>query len=290
MGRQKYFSGREVTQQEIKEVAETVEMFPNLSRTELADTICEHLEWFTPTGTNKREACLKFLTKLEEWGNVQLPEFAEYERRPDKAVKLSCRTDAPPLLELDMREIEPIRAELVVDKETKGLWNEYMERYHYLGHRRPFGVRGRYFIVSEAGLLGCVLMAGAAKALTCRDKWIGWTKVQRILNQHLLVNNSRFLIFPWVRIKNLASRSLTMVSRRIGDDWLEKRGYRPFLLETFVDPALFRATCYRAANWKYLGMTTGDGLLRQGKTYVTSPKMVFVFPLAKDFRNKLCAG
>ncbi len=123
-------------------------------------------------------------------------------------------------------------------KETTGLWNEYVLRYHYLRYKKPFGYVLRYFIVSERSLLGCLMFAGAAKAQAARDRWIGWTQIQRIRNLAWVINNSCFLIFPWVQVKNFASHVLGMVARRVKEDWQERWGYSPVLAATFVDPQL----------------------------------------------------
>jgi len=137
--------------------------------------------------------------------------------------------------------------------------------------------------------LGCVVLSGPAKALTARDRWIGWEDRQRLANLPWVINNSRYLIFPWIEVANLASHVLGQLARRVGDDWERRWGYRPVLLETFVDPAHFRGSCYRAAGWERLGRTTGEGLVRPGKQYQTSPKLIFAKPLQADFRRLLCS-
>ncbi len=163
-----------------------------------------------------------------------------------------------------------------------------MDRYHYIGYKKPFGYRIRYFIRSGDTLLGCLLFSGAAKAIRCRDQWIGWTPEQRLQNLPWIINNSRFLIFPWVKVKNLASHVLGKANRCIANDWEEKWGFSPVLMETFVDPKSYKGTSYIAANWTCLGMTTGKGLLRQNKRYETSPKKTFIKPIANNFRDRLC--
>jgi hypothetical protein len=178
---------------------------------------------------------------------------------------------------------------VVKGRESTGLWNEFVARYHYLGYKKPYGCFLRYFVLSERGLLGCVLFAGAAKALRVRDRWIGWTERQRLRNLAWVVNNARFLIFPWVQVQNLASHILGQVARCVKGDWRECWGYGPVLLETFVDPEHYHGSCYKGANWQYLGMSTGEGLVRKGKSYRTTPKMVFVKPVVKDWRSLLCS-
>ncbi|OQY15507.1 MAG: hypothetical protein B6I32_07020, partial [Desulfobacterium sp. 4572_20] len=163
--------GREVTGKEISEIKETVGLFTNLSRTELNATICEHLEWFTASGGYKLDACMKLLEKLEAEGYFRLPaKQEEYQRNgPGKDIPLTSRTDPRPDIDCKLKELSPVRVEVVNDKKGSGLWNEYVLRYHYLGYKRPFGYVVRYFVVSDRGLLGCILFSGASKALTVRD-------------------------------------------------------------------------------------------------------------------------
>ncbi|MBW2167361.1 MAG: DUF4338 domain-containing protein, partial [Deltaproteobacteria bacterium] len=137
--------------------------------------------------------------------------------------------------------------------------------------------------------LGCVLFSGAAKSMGTRDRWIGWTEKQRLNNLAWVINNSRFLIFPWVQVKNLASHVLGQINRQIRAHWQESWGYSPVLMETFVDPVHYQGICYKAANWQCLGMTTGQGLVREGKSYATSPKKIFIKPLVKNYRDLLCS-
>ena len=284
-------SGREISSQQLEDIQETVGLFPSLSRKELAATICEHLGWLTVCGNYKLDAGIKLLEKLERKGFIRLPSKQESYRRNrgGRAICLTSRTDRRADITGKLSDMGRVRVAVVKDKETEGLWNEYVSRYHYLGYKKPFGYFLRYFVESERCLLGCLMFAGAAKALGVRDRWIGWPEKQRLRNLPWVINNNRFLIFPWVRIKNFASHILGQVDRRIKDDWQQRWGYRPVLVETFVDPEHYYGICYKAANWQYLGMTTGEGLVRKGKSYTTSAKMIFVKPLAKDFGSLLCS-
>jgi hypothetical protein len=234
---------------------------------------------------------MKLLEKLERKGFVRLPRpQEEYARNgPQRAIFLTSRTDPQSDISDNLRDIGFVRVKVVNDKESTGLWNEYVSRYHYLGYKRPFGYFLRYFVESERGFLGCMLFSGASKALRVRDRWIGWSQKQRLRNLSWVINNSRFLIFPWVGVKNLASHVLGQAERRIKDDWMQRWGYSPVLVETFVDPQHYYGSCYKGANWQYLGMSTGEGLVREGKIYTTSPKMILVKPLVKDFRSLLCS-
>lgn len=283
--------GRIITNQDFDIIKQTVNLFPRLSRSELAATICEHLGWFTASGSCKLDACLKLLKKLGSQGLIALPEqrMQARPRRSHSSILWTARTQPKQDIVGTLRDVEPVMLEIAADKEAVGLWNEYMSRHHYLGYKRPFGFRLRYFIRCERGILGCILFAGAAKSLKLRDRWIGWTEQQRLRNLAWVINNARFLIFPWVRLRYLASHVLGQIARRIASDWRDRWGYRPVLLETFVDPHHYRGSCYRAANWPYLGMTTGQGLIREGRSYTTCAKKIFVKPLAKNFQSLLCS-
>jgi len=284
-------SGREISRQELDEIQETVGVFPGLSRTELAATICEHLGWMTASGGYKIDACMKLLEKLESKEFLELPEKQQRTKRQQsgKHIALTSKTEAQADIVCNLGDLGLVSVEVVKGKELTGLWNEYVSRYHYLGYKKPFGYVLRYFIVSERGLLGCLMFAGAAKALAARDQWIGWTQIQRLGNLAWVINNSRFLIFPWVQVKNLGSHILGRVARRVREDWRERWGYSPVLAETFVDPQYYEGICYKAANWQYLGMTTGEGLVRKGRTYTTTSKKIFVKPLVKDWQSLLCS-
>jgi hypothetical protein len=148
----------------------------------------------------------------------------------------------------------------------------------------------RYFIGSPAGLLGCILLAGAAKAIQARDQWIGWDRARRQQNLPWVINNTRLLIFPWVRLRHLGSQVLGQLARRVRQDWHQRWGYGPLLMESFVDPEKFLGTCYRAAGWIELARTTGRGLPRAGQVYESTPKWILVKALRDDFRERLCGG
>jgi hypothetical protein len=279
--------GREITAVELADIQETVDTCSGLSRSELALTISEHLEWHSASGSLKQDACLKLLEKLEAQGFLSLPAKQLSSARVRRAIPLTERTAAGAPLEGIIGDLGSVQVIPITDSAEIGLWNEYVSRYHYLGYQRPFGCSLRYFIVSDRGRLGCLLFSGAAKALRERDQWLGWTPNERRRNLGFVVNNSRFLVFPWVRVKNLASHALGQVVRRLGDDWQQRWGYRPVVVETFVDPEYYAGTCYRAANWLSLGQTTGTGLPRKGKSYTSSPKQIWVLPLVADFRTDL---
>lgn len=286
-------AGREITLQELETARQTVRLCSGLSRQELARTICEHWGWVTASGSHKVTACLNVLEELEHKGLLRLPEKRRMTRwSTDQACGAvpTQRTNpgAPRVGELSA--VGSVRLEVVKGRDQGDLWNEYVDRYHYLGYRQPFGCFLRYFIHSQAGLLGCVLMAGAAKAIQSRDQWIGWDSPGRQQNLPWVINNTRLLIFPWVRIGHLGSHVLGQLARGVREDWQQRWGYEPLLMETFVDPAKFSGTCYRAAGWIALARTTGRGLQRAGHFYKSTSKLIYVKALCDDFRERLCGG
>jgi hypothetical protein len=281
--------GREIRGEELDEIQETVRLFPALSRWELAQTVCEHLEWITASGGYKTDACLKLLQRLEAKGRLRLPAKRAIIPQRHAPIVLTPRTGPRAEIGGSVGDVGPVSVEVVNGREMTALWNEYVSRYHYLGYKRPFGYALRYLVESPHGLLGCLMFQGAAKALKGRDEWIGWTKGQRLKNLPWVINNSRFLILPWVKVKNLGSHILGQALRRIRDDWHQRWGYSPLVAETFVDPQRYEGYSYKAANWHYLGLTTGEGLPRKGKRYTTTPKKIFVRPLVADFRALLCS-
>jgi len=284
------FSGRRFTRKQLAQVQETVERFPKLTRTELARTVCEHLDWKTPNGKLKVESCLILLEKLEANGVVSLPATQARREQHRRVPQLDKDTPKTPI-EAALSTLMPIRLEPVgssgPDREQ---WKGYLQTYHYLGYRQPVGPHRGYFIVSQQGQqrLGCLLFsASAAWALAPRDRWIGWDLQHRTKLLPLVLSNDRFLIFPWVDVPHLASHALSLATRQIGEDWVRAFGYRPVLIETFVDPTRFAGTCYRAANWQFLGLTQGRGRLAPDPQCRTSKKEIFVYPLQSDWQQQL---
>jgi hypothetical protein len=281
------FSGRRFTRKQLAQVKETVEQLAQLSRTELAHTLCEHLDWKTPNGKNKIESCLILLEKLEASGVIGLPARQVRQTMPRQVPVLEMEL-APAPVEAELGTLMPIHLEAAGPDRQQ--WNSYLQTFHYLGYRQPVGPHLCYWIVSQPRhqRLGCLLFsASAAWALAPRDRWIGWDSKHRQKLLHLVLSNDRFLIFPWVQVPHLASHALSLASRQIGDDWVQAFGYRPVLMETFVDPTRFPGTCYRAANWQFLGLTQGRGRLAPDHQRRVSKKEIFVYPLQPDWRQQL---
>lgn len=285
---------RRITLQELEGARQTVRLCAGLSRKELARTICEHWGWVTATGSHKVTACLNVLEQWEHQGLLQLPakrmSMARWSSEQDGQAVPTDRTNPGAPLAGELPEVGSVWLEVVQDRDRSRLWNEYVERYHYLGYRRPVGCFVRYFIQSSVGLLGCILMAGAARAIRARDQWIGWDRRGRQQNLPWVINNSRLLIFPWVRIRQLGSHVLGQLGRGVRADWEQRWGYGPLLMESFVDPCKFWGTCYKGAGWIELGKTTGRGVQRAGHLYKSTPKIIYVKGLSEGFRERLCGG
>lgn len=282
------FSGRRFTRRQLAQVQETVQQFPHLSRAELARTLCEHLDWKTPNGKAKVESCLMMLEKLEAQGVVSLPARL-IRAAPQRRVLDKATAEAP--VEEVLDALMPIRLEAVGSSgPLREQWKACLETFHYLGYCQPVGPHLGYFIVSEPRQLrlGCLLFsASAAWALAPRDRWIGWDFKHKEKLLRLVLSNDRFLIFPWVQVPHLASHALSLATRQIGEDWVRAFGYRPVLIETFVDPALFSGTCYRAANWQFLGHSQGRGRLAPDHQARLSKKEIFIYPLERNWRQAL---
>lgn len=245
---------KEITAAEVSHIQEVVSLFPRISRHELAQTLCEHLSWYSPSGASKVKNCLTLLERLADQGLVVLPDKSPRGRlSPDKPPPLTDRTVERRPIKCPLKALAPIELQRVNDQKQIQLWNEYMARYHPLRYKRPFGNWLRYFLMAEDEPLGCLLMSGAAKALHDRDRWVGWNIAHRRRNLSWVINNSRYLIFPWVQIPHLASHALGQLARRVAQDWEARWGYRPVLMETFVDPQQHTGACYQAAGWEMLG-------------------------------------
>jgi hypothetical protein len=194
-----------------------------------------------------------------------------------------------PLVVPSPRHLGPLALRPLEGRQESCLVNELLDRYHYLGYQPLPGAQIRYVVHAGDRLVATLGFGAAAWKTKPRDDFIGWTPDQRQDRLHLVVNNARFLVLPWIRCPNLASHILGRVARRLPDDWEERFGYRPVLLETFVQWPRFRGTCYQAANWIHLGLTQGRGKLDVDKTARLPKKAIWVLPLQRDFRHELCS-
>lgn len=283
------FAGHRFTRKQLIQIQQTANTFKNLSLRELGHTICEHLNWYTPGGKHKIQLCLTALEEMQEVGLFKLPEKVKQSKGTLKPIEWTSRTDQPSSeLSVTLEQLSPLSIQKVTEKEDIELWNEYVARYHYLGYKRPIGTHLRYFIVSQTNekqILGCLIFSFPVWSLACRDHWIGWDETQRKRHLNLILNNNRFLIFPWVKVRNLASKALSLATKQVAEDWMEHFGYSPVLIETFVDPQKFTGTSYKSANWTFIGKTEGkSGKARENKE---AKKQVYVYPLVSNFRDIL---
>ncbi|MHC4331153.1 MAG: Druantia anti-phage system protein DruA [Planctomycetota bacterium] len=289
------YKGRTFFFQELEEIREIVGSCQGLSRTELANTICENFEWKRPTERLKTVEGRQFLEYLEAKGYLRLPQRRA--RRPMGSRTRIRNTEAAEgkaIITGKAGAYAPLFLVKVGSLEERRLWYEYIERYHYLGYQVPFGAQLRYFIKALGGrgpILGCVQFSSPAWKVGARDRWIGWSVAQRERNLQKLIHQSRFLILPWVEVRNLASTVLGLCARVVPGDWERHYGYRAVLLETFVDWPRYGGTCYRAANWICLGKTAGRGRGdRENKRGGRRPKQIYVYPLMRGFREALLGG
>lgn len=288
------FCGKPVSNEELKLILELVEEFWGISRTELSSTVCELLNWTRPNGGLKTVECLQFLEELADRSLLQLP---KPRRGKPKGTKTRCKRTAlgeegAPVTG-SVKDVRPITLIPVDSKEDRELWKELVDRYHYLGFKVPFGACLRYLIKidrPEGQIAGCLQFSSPAWKVAARDTWIGWDRPTREKGLQKVVQNSRFLLLPWLKVRGMASHVLAQAAKRIVADWEARFKVQPVLLETFVDTDRFKGTCYKAANWLYLGETQGRGRMDRAHKHEESVKSVWVYPLQRDSIQVLLDG
>ena len=283
------FCGRTFQAGELELMRQITREFSGLGVTEIARTVCELLEWKRSSGGLKNHECRHLLERLQTEGFLQLPELRQRGGRGPRRADVSASCAEPVPIECAASECEPLELALVEGPAESRRWREQVERYHYLGCPVPFGAHLRYWVRTQDQELACLLWTSPAWKMQARDEWIGWSDEQRRGNLQRIVNNGRFLILPWVRVQGLASKILALGTRQMPRDWESQYGHRPLLLETLVDTARFRGTCYRAANWIHIGRTAGRGRMdREHKAHGQAVKDIYVYPLVPDARQRLC--
>lgn len=283
------FCGERVARHQIAEIQELVRFFPHLSRTELAHTVCVQLGWLTPGGRNRLRFAQRVLAALERRRILTLPAPRHAGRGPQRPLPHDRRTDPQPPVSGRLSSLEPLRLAVVRRPSERQDWNRWIDRHHPLGYRQPIGCHVRYWALDRSGRrLGGLLFDFATRRLPCRDAWIGWQDQPYRPQLRLVVRNARHLVFPWVQVRNLASRVLALAARRLPGDWERYHGYRPVLCETFVNPRQQRGTCYRAAGWQLIGATQARAA--RGGQPAKRPKQVWVLPLQAGWREILLAG
>jgi hypothetical protein len=273
----------------ITAVRQILETDDGLSRSAVAERVCEHLGLLNARGKPQRAGCLKALRELERAGHFLLPTARRCPKHGSPK-RLAEPVDPPVDVPERVGEVKDlVLLKVETDRQVR-IWNELMEREHPRGGGALVGVQVRYLIGSAHGWLGGLGFGASALQLKDRDRWIGWDGAGRRAHLHRIVGLSRFLIRPMVACHNLASRVLGMALRQLPEDVESRYGYRPWLVETFVESARYRGTCYRAANWIEVGQTQGRGRQDRYNRCAETRKSIFLYPLAADFRTRLGVG
>jgi len=283
------YCGREFSAEEMARILEIIHENPAYTRHDLSRAVCKELQWLKVDGGLKEMSCRVAMLRMQRDGLIQLPPPARVHNGGRYRISRTLFAEPQEEVTGSVEEITGLSLELVRSRSASHLWNEFIDRYHYLGYTALPGAQLRYLIQSAEQPLGCLGFGASAWKIAPRDEWIGWSAEQRKKNLHRVVNNARFLVLPWFRIKNLATKVLAMAARQLPDDWHNRYGYRPALLETFVEVDRFQGTCYKAANWLCLGVTKGRGRNDVFHQPSREPvKSIWVHPLCRRFREVLC--
>lgn len=282
--------GRQITGAELKLIRDLLESNPMWSRRRLSLELCELWDWRNALGRPKDMAARTLLLKLERAGHIKLPPA-----RPMICKNQRNRQVPPPVRPeqavcCSLRDLRPLRVEVTTARSADvRLFSSLLAHEHYLGYRSTVGENMRYLVRDRHDrVVACLLFGSAAWKCADRDAFIGWDQPTRERNLQCLTNNTRFLIPDWVQVPHLASHVLSLVVRRIRGDWLSKYGHPVHALETFVDCSRFKGTCYRAANWLWLGKTQGRSRNDRNRDITVPIKDVWLYPLVKEFKRELC--
>jgi hypothetical protein len=281
----------EITPERINEIQTLIRENPEMGRTEISLHICRLWEWQSPNGQIKDMACRDMLRALDKAGKICLPpskNAASHLGRKNKVKHLAHNTDP---VERPLAELLPVSLCTAHAGATLAEFKSYLDQFHYLAFDRTVGENMKYIARDRFGTpLACLLYGSAAWSCADRDRFIGWDKAQKAAHLMFMTNHVRYLIFPWIRVFNLASHILALASRRINGDWEEKYGHGLLAIETFVECGRFTGACYKAANWIYVGRTAGRG--RDGGHHgaLLPEKDIYIYPLDKNYRKKLRDG
>jgi hypothetical protein len=284
-----HVAGREFTDEILDRISQTVRDTADLTRCALSRLVCEWMNWKDAAGRAKESSCRALLVKLERRGVIELPLARPVSFEAGEQATARPATQWPHL-KTTLSRLSGIKLVVVNgDKARSRLWRAMMKAHHPLGDGPLCGAQLRYLISSDQGMLGGLSFSSAAWRLGVRDDWIGWSDATRGARLSKIALNSRFLILPTVQVPHLASRVLGLATRQLANDWQERYGEKPVLVETFVDSSRYRGTCYRAANWIDLGLTQGRGRQDRAREEQVERKHVFVYPLQRNWRRLLTA-
>ena len=289
MDRNVVVCGRIFPQAMVQRINAAVRDHPGWSRADLARTVCDWLDWRAANGKRKEVNCRLALVRLQRRGMIDLPPARRTVQFGGSSFA-TTRLNVPAKLEGSVHKLRKL--ELVVvnakDRQRDLQWKQLVQMHHYLGYRPLCGAQLRYLIVCEQGYVGALGFSAAALYLRARDRWIGWSHAARQAHLRYVVANSRFVIARPVKVANLASKVLAMAQKRLAKDWQQAYGYRPLLLETYVESKRFAATSYRAANWLPVGRTRGRGRQDRDHRARHPIKDIYLYALDPDCRQKLC--
>ena len=278
------YCGRSISPDDFALIRTLISQDPNLTRAALSRKLCVLWQWLKPNGELKDMTCRVALARMQADGLIVLPPSrlpAGCRGRPNFP-PTSASDPQTPIVQ-PVHELGPLSLRLVQGTAQSRLWNEYIARYHYLGYTPMSGAQLRYNVFAGAQLVACISFGASAWKLKDREGFIGWSEEQRARNLQLVVNNARFLVLPWVQSKGLASKILSRVARQLPLDWLQRYGYSPVLLETFVEFERHKGTCYKAANWIHVGRTSGRGKKSTSNKALLPLKDIWLYPLRKNF-------
>ena len=277
------FQVTKITEDNIQAAEKLLADNPSWSRRRLSRELCQLWNWYSPVGQMKDMACRDLLLKLERQGRIILPRKAAGDKRGGHRTSIIKVPHSTAGITGNLKDLLPLQVEVIETKHPS--WNLFkclLSRYHYLGFNGTVGENMKYLIFdNNRRPLACLLFGSAAWSCAARDDYIGWGQDTRINHLRLITNNTRFLILPWVRVPHLASHILSLIIRRIQGDWQNKYGHDLFLLETFVEVDRFRGTCYKAANWRYAGLTKGRSRNDRYTRMKVPVKAVYLYPLVK---------
>jgi len=278
-----------MTPEKIDEIKKLIEENPGWHRTRLSQELCRLWDWKGENGQIKDVSCRDVLRALDAEGKIKLP------KRLKNGHPKGGGADQVVLMVHDISPVEkalsgltPLSVRVVTSKSKLMEFKSYIAQYHYLGYDRNIGENIKYLVYDRnVRPLACLMFGSAAWSCAPRDAYIGWDRERRDTSLKYMTNNSRFLIFPWVKVPHLASHILSLVCRRISSDWMAKYGHPVYMLETFVECGRFLGTSYKAANWECVGKTTGRGRNSRSVIGKLPVKDIYVYPLHKRFREKL---
>lgn len=280
------YRSRELTSLDIEFIRSAVSAHFSRGRSYISRVLCRQWNWVQPNGKLKEYAARDLLLRLEEKGFIELPPRL----RPKNNLKHKSFDQIPLFIkrQLDgsIGDLPKLTIRLVKPGEDY-LWNYLIHHYHYLGLSRLVGEHLRYLAWIDGQVVACLGWASAAWKIKSRDEFVGWNESTKRKKLHLIANNTRFLILPWIQVKHLASKVLALNLKRLSDDWYSAYHHRVYLAETFVDSSHFKGTCYKAANWQYVGQTSGSAKKGNAYKYHGQPKAVYLYPFHRNFKRWL---